>query len=134
MAHAEHCVQNSFVYSFDSAPVTPCSRQLVHITTTLVHKISSAPVIIISIISHQTSSSLSSITNGYHHPSTVISIKIMIIINIITINHHYHQQCLSNALFFQRRLRSASTSELIVPRTSRSTIGDRAFCVTAARA
>ena len=33
-----------------------------------------------------------------------------------------------------RRLRSASTSELIVPRTSRSTIGDRAFCVTAARA
>ena len=34
----------------------------------------------------------------------------------------------------QRRLRSASTSELIVPRTSRSTIGDRAFCVTAARA
>ena len=34
----------------------------------------------------------------------------------------------------RRRLRSASTPELIVPRTSRSTIGDRAFCVTAARA
>ena len=33
----------------------------------------------------------------------------------------------------RRRLRSASTSELIVPRTSRSTIGDRAF-MTAARA
>jgi len=34
----------------------------------------------------------------------------------------------------RQRLRSASTPELIVPRTSRSTIGDRAFCVTAARA
>ena len=34
----------------------------------------------------------------------------------------------------RRRLRSASKSELIVQRTSRSTIGDRAFCVTAARA
>ena len=32
----------------------------------------------------------------------------------------------------RRWLRSASTSELIVPRTSRSTVGDRAFCVTAA--
>jgi len=34
----------------------------------------------------------------------------------------------------RRWLRSAATPELIVPRTSRSTIGDRAFCVTAARA
>jgi len=34
----------------------------------------------------------------------------------------------------RRRLRSASTPELIVPRTSRSTIRDRAFCMTAAQA
>jgi len=34
----------------------------------------------------------------------------------------------------RRRLRSTSMPELIIPSTSRSTIGDRAFCVTAARA
>jgi len=34
----------------------------------------------------------------------------------------------------RQRLRSASTPQFIVPRTSRSTIGDRAFCVTTARA
>ena len=33
-----------------------------------------------------------------------------------------------------RQLRSASMPELIVPRTSRSTIGDRVFCMTAAPA
>ena len=33
----------------------------------------------------------------------------------------------------RRRLRSASTSDLVVPRTRRSTIGDRAFPVAAAR-
>jgi len=34
----------------------------------------------------------------------------------------------------RQRLRSASTPDFIVPHTSRSTVGDRAFCVTAARA
>jgi len=34
----------------------------------------------------------------------------------------------------RQRLRSASTPDFIVSRNSRSTIGDRAFCVTAARA
>ena len=40
----------------------------------------------------------------------------------------------ASSVAFRQRLRSASTSELIVPRTVHSTIGDRAFCVTAARA
>ena len=40
----------------------------------------------------------------------------------------------ASSVVFRQRLRSASTSELIVPRTVHSTIGDHAFCVTAARA
>jgi len=40
----------------------------------------------------------------------------------------------ASSVAFRQRLRSASTSELIVPRTVHSAIGDRAFCVTAARA
>jgi len=38
----------------------------------------------------------------------------------------------ASSVAFRQRLRSASTSVLIVPRTVYSTIGDRAFCVTAA--
>ena len=49
---------------------------------------------------------------------------------------HYLTSQLNQAssIASRRRLRSASTPELIVPRTSRSTIGERAFCVNAARA
>ena len=39
-----------------------------------------------------------------------------------------------SSVAFRQRLRSASTSELIIPRTVHSAIGDRAFRVTAARA
>ena len=41
---------------------------------------------------------------------------------------------LSTEVDARRRLRSASTSTLIVPSTRRSTLGDRAFPVAAARA
>jgi len=34
----------------------------------------------------------------------------------------------ASSVAFRQRLRSASTSELIVPRTVHSTIGDPAFC------
>ena len=37
-------------------------------------------------------------------------------------------------LGLRRRLRSASTSTLVIPSTRRTTLGDRAFPVTAARA
>jgi len=50
---------------------------------------------------------------------------------------HYlvvHQLHWASSVASRQRLRSASTPQFIVPCTSRSTIGDRAFCVTAARA
>jgi len=44
------------------------------------------------------------------------------------------QQHWASSIASRQRLRSASAPDFIVPRTSRSTIGDRAFCMTAARA
>ena len=80
----------------------------------------------------------SSLTQISQHQKHIISIHLpaspLLQLSLLTIAYLSHQLQQVSQVESRRRLRSSSTSSLVIPATRRSTLGDRAFPASAARA